>query len=141
MPYLLRSWKWKVPVFLDRVLEGYLGLPILRVFSEKSHCIPVVFSLLPEVPKHYHLSNGLDSRDSQDFRSAATTASKLLKPELLLSIVCFHQLQERKVDIKYRRIAPSRFRPSNDLLPRSPSISPPPPARHSSCFQVSNLAK
>jgi hypothetical protein len=84
-----------------------------------------VFSLLPEVPKHYHLSDGLAPREPQDSRSAATIASKLLKPELLLSIVCFQQLQERKVDIKYRRIAPFRFRPSNDLLPRSPSISPP----------------
>jgi hypothetical protein len=65
---------------------------MVRVFSEKSHSteytrkFPVTFL---EVPKHCRLSNGLDSRKPQYSRSAATTASKLLKAEFLLSMICF----------------------------------------------------
>jgi hypothetical protein len=88
------------------------------------------------------LFDGLDSRKPPVSRSAATTASKLLKLQSfhLLSMVNFRQLEKRKMAVKYHRIPPPDLG-QLPTLPRSPSISPLPPARHSKPSELTSTHK
>jgi hypothetical protein len=72
------------------------------------------------------LFDGLDSRKPPASRSAATTASKLLKAELLLSKVGFRQLKERKMTVKYHRIPPPDLGQSSNSTPLPQHFSTPP---------------